>query len=229
MRNIAAEPPTRPPFPSLVHADRTQRRVNPVELAAWVELRLPRLVQRWLREIQSRYDEPSKGINGLLEEFLGLLAGFLPALVGPQREQVEPIWIRASELFGAVAARRGLAAGEVIEEMQILREAVIRLLYQDPPLAGRARVSLREVLRLNRAIDTGVTHASVGHTDAMFFSLFEGSGIPDAPPTAELMGELREQLAGLRAEFDEVMGRSRRTAPSGNGRQPGEPEAEPEG
>ena len=209
MRNIAAEPPISPPFPSLVHPEKTRRRVNPVELATWVEVRLPRLVQRWLREIHSRYDEPSKGINGLLEEFLTLLAGFLPALVGPHRDQVEPIWIRASELFGAVAARRGLAAGEVIEEMQILREAVIRLLYQDPPLAGRARISLREVLRLNRAIDTGVTHASVGHTDAMFFSLFEGSGIPDAPPTAKLMGELRTQLSALRDEFDEALGRER--------------------
>jgi hypothetical protein len=179
--------------------------VSPAEFAAWVEARLPLLVGRWHREILSRYDHVH-GVNGLLEEFLTLLAGFLPALVGPQRDQVEPIWIRAAELFGAVAARRGLAAGEVIEEMQLLREAVIRQLYQDPPMGGRSRLSLREVLRLNRAVDTGVTHASVGHTDAMFFWLFEGSGIPDAPPTAELLAELRSQLDAIRTDLVEILG-----------------------
>jgi len=207
MRNIAAEPPTRPPFPSSLHTDRSHRKVTPAEFADWMEERLPRLVGRWHREIQSRYSQSSRGVNGLLEEFLTLLASFLPALLGPHRDQVEPVWIRTSELFGAVAARRGLAAGEVIEELQILREAVIRLLYQDPPLGGRRRLSLREVLRLNRALDTGVTHASVGHTDAMFFSLFEGSGIPDAPPTAELKAELRTQLDGIRGELEEILGR----------------------
>ncbi len=205
MRNIAAEPPSRPPFPSFPRSDRSSRKVSPAEFAAWVEQRLPRLVHRWHREILSRYDS-SQGVNGLLEEFLTLLAGFLPALLGPHRDQVEPVWIRASELFGAVAARRGLAAGEVIEEMQLLREAVIRLLYQDPPVGGRTRLSLREVLRLNRAVDTGVTHASVGHTDAMFFWLFEGSGIPDAPPTGELLTELRSQLDGIRADLCEILG-----------------------
>jgi len=207
MRKIAAEPPTRPPFPSSLHTDRSHRKVTPAEFSDWMEERLPRLVGRWLREIQSRYEQSSRGVNGLLEEFLTLLASFLPPLLGPHRDEVEPVWIRTSELFGAVAARRGLAAGEVIEELQILREAVIRLLYQDPPLRGRVRLSLREVLRLNRALDTGVTHASVGHTDAMFFSLFEGSGIPDAPPTAELKAELRAQLDGIRAELREILGR----------------------
>jgi hypothetical protein len=169
-------------------------------------MRLPRITQRWLREVQNRYDHGSNGINGLLEEFLGVLAGFLPGLLGPYRDQVDPLWLRASELFGAVAAKRGLAAGEVIEEFQILREVVIRLLYQDPPLGGRAPLSLREVLRLNRAIDGGVTHASIGHTDALFFSLFEGSGIPEAPPTAQLMAELRTQLDGIKDELREILG-----------------------
>lgn len=177
-----------------------------MELAAWVEMRIPRITRRWLREVHRRYDVGTQGINGLLEEFLTLLTGFLPAMVGPYRDQVEPLWKRTAELFGAVAAKRGLAAGEVIEEFQILREVVIRLLYQDPPLGGRAPVSLREILRLNRTIDMGVTHASVGHTDALFFSLFEGSGIPDSPPTAEMVKELQQQLQGIRAELRDVLG-----------------------
>lgn len=195
-----AAPAPLPPHTAL------RRRINPVELAAWVEMRIPRITRRWLREVHRRYDVGTQGINGLLEEFLTLLTGFLPAMVGPYRDQVEPLWKRTAELFGAVAAKRGLAAGEVIEEFQILREVVIRLLYQDPPLGGRAPVSLREILRLNRTIDMGVTHASVGHTDALFFSLFEGSGIPDAPPTAEVVKELQQQLQGIRAELRDVLG-----------------------
>lgn len=206
MTRIAAEPVLPPTSHTTVYLERPSRKINPVELAAWVEVRLPRITNRWLREVKSRYDTGTHGINGLLGEFLGVLAGFLPGLLGPYRDQLEPLWIRSSELFGAVAAKRGLAAGEVIEEFQILREVVIRFLYQDPPLAGRARVSLREVLRLNRAIDAGVTHASVGHTDALFFSLFEGSGIPEVTPDAELMGELRQQLDGIRAELAEILG-----------------------
>jgi len=185
-----------------------------LELSDWVERRLDRLADRWLREIQSRYDRSTEGINGLLKEFVDLLVRFLPAMLGPYRDQVEPLWIRGSELFGNVAARRGLAAGEVIEEFQILREAVIRLLYQEPPLDGQARVSLREILRLNRALDRGVTHASVGHTDALFFSLFEGSGVPDVPPTAELKAEIQSQLDALREELREA------TTPARVGRMP---------
>ena len=176
-----------------------------MELSDWLEARLDRLSERWLGEVRGREADMS-GINGLLDEFLDLLVAFLPAVLGPHREQVEPLWSQASELFGAMAARRGLAAGEVIEEFQVLREAVIRLLYQEPPLAGRARLSLREVLRLNRAIDRGVTHASVGHTDALFFALFEGSGVPDVPPDGQIVGEVRAQLRELRSELRQTLG-----------------------
>lgn len=201
MSRTTAQPPSKPPA-----AASPERKVKPVELSVWVEMRLSRITQRWLREVQSRYDSDARGINGLLEEFLGLLACFLPGMIGPYREQVEPLWIRCSTLFGQMAAKRGLAAGEVIEEFQLLREAVVRLLYQEPPLAGRARVSLRDLLRLNHAMDMGVVHASVGHTDALFFSLFEGSGVPDVPPTAELVTELRSQLHAIREELRAILG-----------------------
>jgi hypothetical protein len=206
MRNIAAKHSTLPRVFPEPFRDGPRRRVRPAEVAEWLERRLPRLTERWLREIQGRYDAPTRGVNGLLGEFLEILSGFLPAMLGPHREQVEPLWVRASELFGEVAARRGLAAGEVIEEFQILRELVIRLLYQDPPMGGRIPLSLRDVLRLNRAIDRGVTHASVGHTDALFFALFEGSGIPDAPPTVEFMSEMRAQLEDIRWERESALG-----------------------
>ncbi len=216
MRNYAAEPrSTRatpaysiPEAPSISEPQRAAARSSDsVEIADWIEQRVDRLSERWCQEVRRRGEGMHAEINGLLDEFLELLVRFLPGVVGPYRDQVDPLWRQAAELFGATAARRGLAAGEVIEEFQILREAVIRLLYQDPPVAGRARLSLRDVLRLNRAIDRGVTHASVGHTDALFFSLFEGSGIPDSPPAEELVHEVRTQLAGLRAELQKILGR----------------------
>lgn len=210
MRNIAPDSPgSRTPSSPVSpgRPSRRHRKVDPIELSDWLEARLDRVSDRWLSEVHSRYDLSASRVNGLLEEFLRALVSFLPALLGPHRNQVEPLWARAAELFGATAARRGLAAGEVIEEFQVLREAVIRLLYQDPPLGGRARLSLREILRLNRGIDRGVTHASVGHTDALFFSLFEGSGIPDTPPTEEMVREVRSQLDELRGELREILGR----------------------
>ncbi|MFQ5537768.1 MAG: hypothetical protein ACE5GJ_09980 [Gemmatimonadota bacterium] len=167
------------------------------------------MATRWHRDIRARYGVDADGLNGLLAEFLEILTSFLPAILGPSREEVDPLWMQACELFGATAARRGLAAGEVIEEFQILREAVIRLLYRDPPLGSDGRLSLRDALRLNRAIDRGVTHASVGHTDALFYALFEGSGIPDRPGT-ELLSEIRLQIQDLRAELQEIQDRRER-------------------
>jgi len=220
MRNYAAEPrSTRatPPYSISEASALPARKAEPMELADWIEDRLDRLSTRWCEEVRRRGEGMHAEINGLLDEFLALLVSFLPGVLGPYRDQVDPLWRQAAELFGATAARRGLAAGEVIEEFQILREALIRLLYQDPPISGRARLSLRDVLRLNRAIDRGVTHASVGHTDALFFSLFEGSGIPDSPPPAELVREVRAQLDAFRSELESICGR----VPGSGGRERG--------
>jgi len=167
-------------------------------MADWLRARHDALVRRWHLELCGRSTDLESEMKDLLEEFLDVLASLLPPMIGRFREQVEPLWIAAAELFGATAARRGLAAGEVIEEFQLLRHAIIRFLYADPPLGGDAMLSLREVLRLNRAIDRGVAHASVGHTDALFFALLEGSGVPHFPHDGPLVAEVRDQLAQLR-------------------------------
>jgi len=205
MRQSAAEPLT-----TTAASPRPVSQISPhvrsEELSDWIERRIPFLRQRWLRELVSRYDGEPAGVNVLLDDFIDTVLAVLPGMLGPHREQIETSWLRCSELFGAVAARRGLAAGEVIDEFQLLREAVIRLLYQDPPLGGQV-LSLRDVLRLNRAIDVGVTHASVGHTDALFFALFQGSGITDAPRVSEFMTEVRDELDSLRGEVRTILGR----------------------
>jgi hypothetical protein len=142
-------------------------------------------------------------VEELLEQFIELLLDLLPGLLGRYRDQLEPLWTQTSELFGSLAANRGLAAGEAVEEAQFLREAVLRLLYQDPPLAPTGPMGPREVLRLNRVIDELVTYTSVGHTDALFFALFQGSGVPERL-SDDVRYEIRSQLEAIRVLVDEV-------------------------
>lgn len=200
----------RTPEPS-IETSRGRRHARPLapgELAEWLGARLDDLGRRWSMAIRDDGPGPSEQFDVVLDAFTQHLVRFLPWMLGPYRETVEPLWVKSSELFGSVAARRGLAAGEVIEEFQLLRELVIRDLYRDPPLGGRLPLSLREILRLNRGIDRGVTHASVGHTDALFFQFFEGEGTA-APEPTELADEVMDQLATMSRELDEVVEHAR--------------------
>ena len=78
--------------------------------------------------------------------FCSTLVSFLPGVLTAYRHQIEPLWREASTLYGTVAARRGLSAGEVIEEFHELRDGLLRLLFEDPPTASGTRLSLREIL-----------------------------------------------------------------------------------
>ena len=180
-----------------------QEKLEPIELARWLEERHDRIRDRWLSDVQSRDSGWSPAVEALTVEFFDLFLDMLPHGLGPFKDQVEPIWVQAAELFGSMAAKRGLAAGEVIEEFQILRDAVIRFLYAEPPVAGPLRISLRDLLRVNRFVDRGVTQASVGHTDALFFALFQGVGVSEGL-TDETVAEIRNQLDVIRGEFRQV-------------------------
>jgi hypothetical protein len=173
-------------------------------LAEWLERRVSRLATEWSEELRARGFGHGAAVERVVDDFIRLLTAFLPALLGPQGKNLQPLWNRACELFGAVAAKRGLAAGEVIEEFQILRELVIRALYEDPPRGGLP--SLREVLRLNRIADRGITHASVGHTDTMFFQLLGSSSAPVGTASEEIAGEADAQLALIREEVEAILG-----------------------
>ena len=174
--------------------------VNPRELAGWLSEKQKSIAERWLAEIQSRGgardDDPASGI---VSEFVHLLTSLLPDLVGPLKEQVQPLWQEAAELYGNAGALRGLASGEAVEEFQLLREVLIRQLFDDPPGGDLESLALREVLLLNRIVDDGVTFTGVGHTDSLFFALFQGDGVSDAP-TAQVVEQLRKQVAGVREE-----------------------------
>jgi hypothetical protein len=187
---------------------RATERLAPDELANWLDERRESLSERWAAAIRSQGAGSGAPIDCVVDAFTSHLARFLPWMLGPHRDTIEPVWIRAAELYGSIAARRGLAAGEAIEEFQILRELVIRDLYRDPPLGGRMPLSLREILRLNRGIDRGVTHASVGHTDAMFFQFFESDGVGQAAGE-DLIDEVREQIRVNAEELEAVVGHAR--------------------
>ncbi len=193
------------PYSSRQAASAPRRSVGPAELATWLQDRVPHLGEEWSAEILVRGLGQGTAVDRVVGKFVSQLVAFLPWLLGPQAEHVQPLWIRASELFGAMAAKRGLAAGEVIEEFQILRELVIRDLYREPPLGGRLPLSLREILRLNRILDSGVTHASVGHTDAMFFQFFEADNAPVAMSDVEVAREADAQLDLIREDMAAIL------------------------
>ncbi len=179
-----------------------QTTLNASDMSRWLSDRTDPIRERWLAMVRSRREgDRDDGRDELLEAFLDLFLDVLPLCMTPMRGLAEPLWDRTAELFGSFAATRGLAAGEAIEEVQILRESVIRLMYQDPPGPPSGASGLRDVLQLNRLADRLVTHASVGHTDSLFFALFQGSGVPEAL-SDEVRYEFRGQLEEIRSEAD---------------------------
>ena len=118
--------------------------------------------------------------------------------VGPMRREAETTWTAATQLYGALAALRGLAAGEVVEELQHLRELLIRDMA-DFFVALPARQALPTVLRINRVLDAAVANAVVGYTDALVFAMFAKEGVP--VPTAESVQAAIAQLDAIEADY----------------------------
>ena len=168
-------------------------------LGDWLEVQRGFLARYWFEEILHRVSMDQE-MERILERFLDLLTRMIPGALDHRRSAVDPVWKSAAELYGALGAKRGLAAGDIVEEFQIVREAVVRILFQVPPGRYGASLSLFDALRLNRFIDSGVTHASIGHTDGLFFALFHGNGVSTVP-TAEFMAEVEEQLDVLELEW----------------------------
>ena len=158
------------------------------------------MVQQWIAWLGDRLTATSTIPPVLVRRELALLIDVFATMVGPLRRETKAIWSRASEAYGRHAAIRGLAAGEVVEEMQYLRELLIRFLA--PAIAAlRPRQGMALLLRLNRLVDRGVAMAVVGYTDELAASLLAASedGIPGrrTPDPAELT----LALDALRAEL----------------------------
>lgn len=175
------------------------------DFSEWLRLRVDRLATGWLSAVLDRDHRAAPAQAPLLGDFLGLLVSMLPPAMGPHRRQLDPVWQSAAELYGSFGVARGLAAGEIVEEFQLLREGLIGMVFQEPPPSSGASSFGNEVLRLNRFLDAGVMQASVGHTDRLFFDLFQGGGRP-SHITPEVATEIRHQLAGIEEELRGVVG-----------------------
>ncbi|MGD2045752.1 MAG: hypothetical protein PVJ80_01885 [Gemmatimonadota bacterium] len=178
-------------------------KVRPLDLANYLRERADELAEAWSAEIRGREVGQGDQFDSMIARFAAQLTALLPWLLGPHGSHIQPLWDRTSELFGMIGSKRGLAAGEVIEEFQILRDLLIRTLYRSPPPQGP--LSLRDMLRINRIIDRGVTHASVGHTDALFFQFFEEQEAPLENSPGDIVREAETQLALVEDELSQIV------------------------
>lgn len=157
------------------------------------------LVAQWARWIHDRIASSPTVRRPTIERHLSLLVDVLIEMSGPLRRRAFELWLNACEAYGRTAAERGLAAGEVVEEIQHLRELLIREL-SEVIAALPARASLASVLRLNRMVDKGIAHAVVGYTDSLIETLFNQRGVP-VGVSGPLDDEIAQRLNGLEAEL----------------------------
>ena len=163
------------------------------------------MVAQWVGWLGDRMGTASTIPRPAVEREFRLIIDTLAELVGPLRREVRPVWFNICEHYGRVAAARGLAAGEVVEELQYLRELLIRQLA--PVLAAmRARQGMAIMLRLNRVSDKGVAVAVVGYTDALVATLFAQNGVP-GPSSEEEAAGVDRQLDALEHELRMAAGK----------------------
>ncbi len=160
------------------------------------------MVTQWADWLARRVTAASTIPRSTVEREFRLLFDVLTEMVGPLRREANPVWFHVCEHYGRIASARGLAAGEVVEELAYLRELLTANLA--PVLvAMRARQGMAIMLRLNRAIDKGIAVAVVGYTDALVATLFSQNGVP-AIGMASDFGEISRQLTALERELQSV-------------------------
>ncbi len=160
------------------------------------------LVAHWSRWIGERMAQAPHIDRPTVDRHLALLADVLVEMTGPLRRSVSDIWFSACDAYGRTAAARGLAAGEVVEEIQYFRELLIRALAQVMGRLGERQI-MATVLRLNGILDKGIAHAVVGYTDALVETLFNQQGVPFAA-TESAEAEVRRRLEELEEEFAQL-------------------------
>jgi hypothetical protein len=160
------------------------------------------LVSQWADWLGDRMTSAPTIPRSTVEREFRLLFDVMTEMVGPLRREVNTVWFHVCEHYGRVASARGLAAGEVAEELQFLRELLIRNLA--PVLvAMRARQGMAIMLRLNRVIDKGVAVAVVGYTDALVATLFSQNGVPTQGANRDF-ADVERQLDALEQELQAV-------------------------
>ena len=160
------------------------------------------LVAAWSAALGDRLTTAGTVDRATIEREFQLLIGLLAQMVGPLRRESKALWANACDHYGRLAATRGLAAGEVVEELHQLRELLIMDLT--PELRrGRPRRGMAALLRMNRVLDDGVAMAVAGYTDVLVATLFAHNGVP-IPHSSDDPSQLDRQLAGLEADLQAV-------------------------
>lgn len=156
------------------------------------------LIGRWSEWIVARQAAGQVLEPCALVRPLGLILDLLVHMTGPLRREAKESWYAATELYGRLAEARGLSAGEVVDELQRLRELLIRELA-DLFVALPARQQLLTIVRVSRVLDMAVSNAVVGYTDALVAKMFTREGVP--VPTADSVQELLAQFGALEPEL----------------------------
>ena len=165
------------------------------------------LVAKWTAWLAGRQPGSTSLGADSTERMVRIIADLLVEMAGPLRREARDTWYAATELYGRLAAVRGLSAGEVVEELQRLRELLI-LELAEFFVALPARQQLPTVLRINRVLDSAVSNAVVGYTDALVASMFSREGVP--VPTTDSIQQMIAQLDGIEAEVKVLAERSPR-------------------
>lgn len=179
------------------------RASNPALVAASRLLfdRREELVSEWTGRLGDRAAGTATVPVELMRRQLRLMVDLMAEMAGPLRREGGELWERACEHYGRTAAARGLAAGEVAEELSILREMLTRDLAARVA-ALRARQALAVLLHLNRVMDRGVAVAVAGYTDALVATLFAHDGVPSEQnelETADVEKQVIQLEQGLAA------------------------------
>jgi hypothetical protein len=160
------------------------------------------MVTQWAEWLEDRTTGAHTIPQATVEREFRLLFDVMTEMVGPLRREVNAVWFHACEHYGRIASARGLAAGEVVEELTYFREMLIRNLA--PVLvAMRARQGMAIMLRLNRVIDKGIAVAVVGYTDALVATLFSQNGVTSFRADQD-SSEVERQLDALEHELQAV-------------------------
>jgi hypothetical protein len=161
------------------------------------------MIKEWADWLTERVSTASEIPRNTIERELRLLYDILIESVGPMRRSVNDVWHHACEHYGRFGAARGLAAGEIVEEIQYLRELIIRRI--GPVLSGlRQRQAMAIILRLSATLDKGIAVAVVGYTDALVATLFTQNGVP-APDSALDHHDMQRHLDQIEGALQAVV------------------------
>ena len=104
----------------------------PYHLGEWLEIQRGFLAKYWFEEILHRVSMDQE-VERVLERFLDVLTRMIPGALDHRRSGVDSVWKSAAELYGAFGAKRGLAAGDIVEEQKVAR-------HQRPSLLPETRI-----------------------------------------------------------------------------------------